>query len=214
MSNKPTRRGLMLILSSPSGAGKTTLAKKLLIENDDMKLSISATTRKPRGEEVDGVDYHFISEQEFQKKAEQGEFLEYAKVLGSAFYGTPKAPVEQALVAGQDVLFDIDWQGAQQLKQSAASDLVKVFILPPSLQELERRLRGRGHDSEAVVADRMQRAKDEISHWGEYHYVIVNKDIEQSMVDLRAILSAERRLRKRQPWLGDFVRKLVGPFSE
>jgi len=212
MSNNRQRRGLMLILSSPSGAGKTTLAGKLLKEFSDMELSISATTRKPRGAEIDGVDYHFITKQEFEQKAKDGEFLEYAKVLGRDFYGTPKAPVEAALANGRDVLFDIDWQGAQQLKQSAASDLVKVFILPPSMEELERRLRGRGHDSEEVVADRMKRAKAEISHWGEYHYVIVNEDVAQSLADLRAILAAERRLRKRQPWLGDFVRNLVGPF--
>jgi guanylate kinase len=202
----------MLILSSPSGAGKTTLARMLLKENSDMELSVSATTRAPRGNEVDGVDYHFISEQEFQQKAESGEFLEYAKVLGADYYGTPKAPVEAALTAGRDVLFDIDWQGAQQLKQTAASDLVKVFILPPSMEELERRLRGRGQDSDARVADRMHRAKAEISHWGEYHYVIVNEELDTSMADLRAILAAERRLRKRQPWLGEFVRSLVGPF--
>ncbi len=212
MSNKRQRRGLMLILSSPSGAGKTTLARKLLSESSEMQLSVSATTRKPRGDEVDGVDYHFISKQEFERKAKNGEFLEYAKVLGRDFYGTPKAPVEAALLAGRDVLFDIDWQGAQQLKQTAANDLVKVFILPPSLEELERRLRGRGQDSKAVVADRMKRAKDEISHWAEYHYVIVNEDIESSMADLRAILAAERRLRKRQPWLNDFVHDLVEPF--
>ncbi len=212
MSSKRQRRGLMLILSSPSGAGKTTLARRLLSESSDMQLSVSATTRKPRGDEVDGVDYHFISKQEFEHKAKNGEFLEYAKVLGRDFYGTPKAPVEAALLAGRDVLFDIDWQGAQQLKQTAANDLVKVFILPPSLEELERRLRGRGQDSKAVVADRMKRAKDEISHWAEYHYVIVNEDIESSMADLRAILAAERRLRKRQPWLNDFVHDLVEPF--
>lgn len=212
MSNERKRRGLMLILSSPSAAGKTTLARLLLAEYKDMDLSISVTTRQPRGKEVDGEDYHFVSKETFEEMAGQDEFLEYAKVLGSDFYGTPKAPVEAALAAGRDVLFDIDWQGAQQLKQSAASDLVKVFILPPSMKELERRLRGRGVDSEQVMQDRMARAKSEISHWGEYHYVIVNEDIEQSMADLRAILAAERRLRKRQPWLGDFVRGLVGPF--
>lgn len=211
MSNKRQRRGLMLILSSPSGAGKTTLAKLLLEENPDMELSVSATTRRPRGQEVDGVDYHFISKQDFAEKAKNGDFLEYANVLGRDDYGTPKKPVEAALSKGFDVLFDIDWQGAQQLKRSAASDLVTVFILPPSMDELERRLRGRGLDSEAVMADRMKRAKAEISHWGEYHYVIVNQDIEQSMTDLRAILAAERRLRKRQPWLAGFVQKLVGP---
>ncbi len=212
MSNKRQRRGLMLILSSPSGAGKTTLSRLLLAENSDMELSVSATTRKPRGREVDGQDYHFISEETFQEMAEKGAFLEYAKVMDAHYYGSPKEPVETALQQGRDVLFDIDWQGAQQLKQTAASDLVKVFILPPSMAELERRLRSRGLDSDEVVAHRMQRAKDEISHWGEYHYVIVNKDIEQSMKDLRAILAAERRLRKRQPWLGEFVRGLVSSF--
>jgi len=208
MSNERQRRGLMLILST----GKTSLVKGLLDTLTNIKVSVSHTTRAMRPGELEGVDYHFISEQEFQDMAKRGEFLEYAKVLGSHFYGTPKAPVLTALAAGHDVLFDIDWQGAQQLKQAAASDLVKVFILPPSLEELERRLRGRGVDTKAVIADRMTRAIAEISHWGEYHYVIVNEDIERSMVDLRAILAAERRLRKRQPWLGDFVRDLTGPF--
>ncbi len=211
MLNNRRRRGLMLILSSPSGAGKTTLSRRLLEEDQDIELSVSATTRAPRSNESDGVDYHFISDAAFDEKVKQDEFFEYAKVLGAHFYGTPKAPVQSALGKGRDVLFDIDWQGAQQFEQVAASDLVKVFILPPSMNELERRLRGRGQDSDEVVADRMARAQAEISHWGEYHYVIVNDDIEKSLADLRFILAAERQARKRQPWLGDFVRDLMHP---
>ncbi len=212
MLNKPrARRGLMLILSGPSGAGKTVLTRLLLAEYKDMELSVSMTTRVPRPSEVDGEHYHFVGEDAFRTMAENGEFLEWAEVFG-AYYGTPRAAVEDALANGRDVLFDIDWQGAQQLKQSAASDLVKVFVLPPSLEELEARLRKRDQDSEKVITDRMARARDEISHWGEYHYVIVNEDVEKSMNDLRAILAAERRLRKRQPWLNDFVRNLIQPF--
>ncbi|PHS28783.1 MAG: guanylate kinase [Robiginitomaculum sp.] len=201
----------MLILSGPSGAGKTVLSRKLLSEYADMELSVSATTRKPRPGEVDGEHYHFIDEDTFREMAKNNAFLEWAEVFG-AYYGTPRAAVEEALSEGRDVLFDIDWQGAQQLKQSAASDLVKVFVLPPSLKELEARLRKRDQDSNGVIEDRMSRARDEISHWGEYHYVIVNEDVEHSMNDLRAILAAERRLRKRQPWLNDFVRNLIRPF--
>ncbi len=209
MSNEQRpRRGLMLILSGPSGAGKTALSRLLLDEYKDMELSISATTRAPRPGEVDGQHYHFIDEDRFRRMAKNNEFLEWAKVFG-AYYGTPRAAVETALAAGRDVLFDIDWQGAQQLKQTAASDLVKVFILPPSLEELEARLTKRDQDSEKVIAQRMARARDEISHWGEYHYVIVNTNVDESMEDLRAILAAERRLRKRQPWLNDFVRDLI-----
>ena len=212
MSNKDrARRGLMLILSGPSGAGKTVLSRKMLSEFADMELSVSVTTRKPRPGEVDGEHYHFIDQNTFRDMAKNDAFLEWAEVFG-AFYGTPRAAVEQALSEGRDVLFDIDWQGAQQLKQSAASDLVKVFVLPPSLKELEARLRKRDQDSDGVIEERMSRARDEISHWGEYHYVIVNEDVDQSMNDLRAILAAERRLRKRQPWLNDYVRNLIRPF--
>jgi guanylate kinase len=211
LNKERARRGLMLILSGPSGAGKTVLSRLLLDAYKDMELSVSATTRAPRPGEVDGQHYHFIDEKRFRAMAENDEFMEWAEVFG-AFYGTPRAAVEQALAKGRDVLFDIDWQGAQQLKQAAASDLVKVFILPPSLKELEARLQKRDQDSDGVIADRMARARDEISHWGEYHYVIVNEDVAQSMNDLHAILSAERRLRKRQPWLNDFVRNLIQPF--
>ncbi len=210
-NNKRERRGLMLILSGPSGAGKTALSRLLLSEYKDMELSISSTTRAARPGEVDGEHYHFIDDDTFRAMAKNGDFLEWAAVFG-AFYGTPRAAVEIALAQGRDVLFDIDWQGAQQLKQAAASDLVKVFILPPSLGELEARLRKRDQDNDSVIAGRMARARDEINHWGEYHYVIVNGDVEHSMEDLRAILSAERRLRKRQPWLGEFVRNLIQPF--
>ncbi len=211
-NNKRERRGLMLILSGPSGAGKTALSHLLLDEYKDMELSISSTTRAPRRGEVDGKDYNFVDEDTFQNMAENDDFLEWAEVFG-ALYGTPKAAVEAALGKGRDVLFDIDWQGAQQLKQAAASDLVKVFILPPNLKELEARLRKRDQDHDSVIAERMARARDEISHWGEYHYVIVNEDVESSMDDLRAILSAERRLRKRQPWLAGFVRNMTQPFN-
>lgn len=202
------RRGLMLILSGPSGAGKSVLGRMLLKEYKDMKLSVSATTRAPRPSERDGWDYHFMTQRQFRAMADQGEFLEYAQVFGE-LYGTPSAPVERALSRGIDLLFDIDWQGAQQLKQTCARDLVKIFVLPPSLEELERRLRGRGEDSDEVIASRMRKARDEISHWGEYHYVIVNEDLDESMAELRAILTAERKLRKRQPWLTDFVRRMV-----
>lgn len=201
------RRGLMLILSGPSGAGKSVLGRMLLKEYKDMKLSVSATTRDPRPSERDGWDYHFLKHDQFRTMAEQGEFLEYAKVFDE-FYGTPKAPVERALSRGIDLLFDIDWQGTQQLKQTCSRDLVKIFILPPSLEELERRLRARGEDSDEIIARRMAKAKDEIGHWGEYHYVIVNEDLDETMAELRAILTAERKLRKRQPWLTDFVRQI------
>ncbi len=211
LNEKRDRRGLMLILSSPSGAGKTTLSHRLLDEYKDMELSVSATTRPPRPGEEPGKHYHFVDEERFREMVRNDEFLEWAKVF-DAYYGTPRAPVEKALAQGKDVLFDIDWQGAQQLKQRAANDLVKVFILPPSLEELEARLRRRDQDSEAAIAERMARARDEISHWGEYHYVIVNEDVDRSMEDLRAILAAERRLRKRQPWLNDFVGNLIRPF--
>lgn len=209
-NNQRARRGLMLILSGPSGAGKTALSRLLLEEFKDMELSISTTTRAPRKGETNGEHYNFVDDDTFKSMAKNGEFLEWAPVFG-AHYGTPRARVEKALSRGRDVLFDIDWQGAQQLKQTAASDLVKVFILPPSLEELEGRLRKRAQDSDSAIAGRMARARDEISHWGEYHYVIVNANIEHSMDDLRAILVAERRLRKRQPWLADFVRNLIQP---
>ena len=204
------RRGLMLVLSSPSGAGKTTLSRRLLeAEGEHVAMSVSTTTRPPRPGEVEGRDYHFIDEATFARLAREGAFLEHATVFGNA-YGTPAAPVEAALARGQDVLFDIDWQGTQQLAQKIPKDLVRVFILPPSTTELERRLCARGQDSAEVVAGRMARAAEEISHWAEYDYVIVNDDLEAALEKIRAILSAERLKRDRQTGLFEFVRGLLG----
>lgn len=205
---KRARRGLMIVLSSPSGAGKTTLTRRLLAEQSDMAMSVSATTRNPRAGETDGLDYFFVSKNKFVDMIEDGEFLEHAKVFDN-YYGTPRGPVEDALTAGKDVIFDIDWQGAQQLTQAAADDLVKIFILPPSQHELERRLRTRAQDSDDVIAKRMSKSADEISHWAEYDYVIVNEDVEESLTELRAILTAERSRRKRQLWLQPFVKALI-----
>ncbi|MEI6417917.1 MAG: guanylate kinase [Sphingomonadales bacterium] len=205
-----TRRGLMFVLSSPSGAGKTTLSRKLLAEDGEITMSVSATTRPPRPGEIDGVDYYFVSPDQFTSMVAAGALLEWAHVFGNR-YGTPRAPVEAALAAGRDVLFDIDWQGTQQLQQTdAASDLVRLFILPPDLAELDRRLRGRGTDAADVIEGRMARARDEISHWGEYDYILVNQDVEQCLNDIRAILAAERLRRKRQLGLASFVRGMLG----
>lgn len=206
----PERRGLMFVLSSPSGAGKTTLSRALLAEDGDITMSVSATTRPPRPGEVDGVDYYFVSPRQFAAMVDDGALLEWATVFGNR-YGTPRGPVEAVLAAGRDVLFDIDWQGTQQLQQTdAASDLVRVFILPPDLAELERRLHGRATDDAAVIAARMARARDEISHWGEYDYILINDDAESCLAELRAILKAERLRRKRQLGLAAFVRAMLG----
>lgn len=205
---KANRRGIMVVLSSPSGAGKTTLTRKLLKENPDMAMSVSATTRQPRPGERDGEDYYFISKNKFSDMVDDDEFLEYAKVFDN-FYGTPRAPVEQALGEGRDVVFDIDWQGAQQLTQAAADDLVKIFILPPNMVELEKRLRTRAQDSDEVIAKRMSKSENEISHWPEYDYVIVNEDVDVAMTELRTIVASERMRRRRQPWLGGFVKSLT-----
>ena len=206
----PLRRGLMFVLSSPSGAGKTTLSRALLAEESGITMSVSATTRSPRPGEVDGVDYYFVSSDQFQSMVAENALLEWATVFGNR-YGTPRAPVESALADGRDVLFDIDWQGTQQLQQTdAASDLVRVFILPPHLDELERRLRNRNTDHPEVIADRMARARDEISHWGEYDYILVNDDAETCLNEIRAILKAERLRRKRQLGLAGFVRSMLG----
>lgn len=201
------RRGLMLVLSSPSGAGKTTLSRMLLEQDSNIALSISATTRPRRPNERDGVDYYFIDKQRFQAMVAREELLESALVFDN-YYGTPRAPVETALSAGQDMLFDIDWQGTQQLVERAPEDLVSVFILPPSTDDLERRLISRAQDSPEVVARRMAKAADEMSHWAEYDYVIVNHEISSSLAQLRAILQAERLKRRRQVGLSDFVRAL------
>lgn len=205
---KENRRGLMIVLSSPSGAGKTTLTRKLLAENENMTMSVSATTRAPRGGEQEGKDYYFLSKTQFSDMVAEDDFLEHAKVFDN-FYGTPRQPVETALENGRDVIFDIDWQGAQQLAEAAANDLVKIFILPPNMQELESRLRSRAQDSDSVIAKRMSKAETEISHWPEYDYVIVNENIDTAMDELRAIIAAERMQRKRQFWLSGFVKTLI-----
>lgn len=201
------RRGLMLVLSSPSGAGKTTLSRRLLESDGEITMSVSATTRKPRPGEVDGKDYHFLTTEDFGVMRNKGEFLEHAKVFDN-YYGTPRGPVEEALSAGRDVMFDIDWQGTQQLEESASSDLVKVFILPPSGQELERRLKARAQDPPDVVAARMAKASDEISHYAEYDYIIINDDVEKALKELTAILVAERLRRERRVGLRTFVQQL------
>jgi guanylate kinase len=201
------RRGLMLVLSSPSGAGKTTLSRLLLEHDGNIELSISATTRPKRPGERDGVDYHFIDSARFRGMVEREELLEWAQVFDN-YYGTPRAPVEASLSAGRDMLFDIDWQGTQQLVERAREDLVSVFILPPSTGELERRLVTRAQDSPEIVARRMSKAADEMSHWAEYDYVVVNREISSSLVELRAILQAERLKRHRQIGLSDFVKAL------
>ncbi len=202
-----TRRGLMLVLSSPSGAGKTTLSRMLLKADSAVELSISVTTRPRRPGETDGRDYHFIDTPRFDAMREKGELLEWAHVFGHR-YGTPRTPVERVLAHGRDVLFDVDWQGTQQLREKAPKDLVSVFVLPPSVAELERRLRSRAQDSDDVIRTRMARAADEMSHWGEYDYVVVNRRIDDAFADVRAILAAERLKRERQTGLSDFVRDL------
>jgi guanylate kinase len=203
------RHGLMLVLSSPSGAGKTTLSRRLLDADPQIELSVSVTTRPMRPGEVEGRDYRFIDQTRFDSMVRQGELLEWANVFAHS-YGTPRAPVEAALNAGRDVLFDIDWQGTQQLRERAGSprDVVSIFVLPPSVPDLEQRLRTRAQDSDAVIAGRMEKASDEMSHWAEYDYVIINRDIEHAFADLRAILAAERLKRERQTGLATFVRSL------
>jgi guanylate kinase len=203
------RRGLMLVLSSPSGAGKTTMSKRLLADDPGVTLSVSVTTRTPRAGEQDGVDYRFLSRATFERLAAEGALLEWAEVFGN-LYGTPRAPVEEALGQGRDVLFDIDWQGTQQLRQSqSGGDLAAIFLLPPSMSALEERLRRRNSDPEEVIRGRMDRAADEISHWAEYDYVLVNDDPDACLADIRAILAAERLRRDRQRALAGFVRDLL-----
>ncbi len=204
---KLSRRGLMLVLSSPSGAGKTSVSRELLKTEPELALSVSWTTRPARPGEVDGDHYHFVDHDQFHDMVVAGEFLEYAKVFGH-YYGTPRAPAEQALAAGKDILFDIDWQGTQQLAQTARSDLASIFILPPSWNELERRLHKRAQDTEEAVQYRMSRAHEEISHWAEYDYVLVNDGFEQTVLDVKAVLHAERLHRKRQLGLPEFIKRL------
>lgn len=201
------RRGLMLVLSSPSGAGKTTLARHLLANDSMIDMSVSVTTRKPRPGEVDGKDYVFVDQETFDRMEKDGELLESATVFGNS-YGTPAAPVEEALAAGRDILFDIDWQGTQQLMERRREDLVKVFVLPPSAKELGQRLQTRASDSQEVIAGRMAKASGEISHYPEYEYVIINKDLEVSHAAIANILAAERLKRDRQTGLAGFVREL------
>jgi guanylate kinase len=201
------RRGMMLVLSSPSGAGKTTLSRMLLTEEHNITLSISVTTRARRPGEVHGRHYHFVDRKKFDQMVKAGELLEYAEVFGN-FYGTPKQPVEKALKHGRDVLFDVDWQGTKQLRKHARADLVSVFILPPSSGELARRLHTRAQDDKRVIRARMAKASDEMSHWAEYDYVLINRDLDRAFSDVRAILHAERLKRERQPGLTALVRGL------
>lgn len=208
MADRAKRRGLMMVLSSPSGAGKSTLARNLLAIDDALILSISVTTRPRRTSEVDGVHYHFIDAERFARMREGGELLEWAEVHGN-FYATPRAPVEAALAAGSDVLFDIDWQGTRQLAEAMPADIVRVFILPPSMVELRARLERRAEDAEAVIDKRLSNARDEIKHWNEYEYVIVNDDLQRSLGLVRAILTAERQRRERQPELAALVAGLL-----
>ena len=213
ISDAATRRGLLLILSSPSGAGKTTLTRMLMAEDSSLQFSVSATTRPPRPGEQDGREYHFRSRAAFQAMVAAGEMLEHAEVFGN-FYGSPRAPVQQALEAGRDTVFDIDWQGGQHIRNSALGhDVVSVFVLPPSIAELESRLRNRGQDTEQVIAGRMQKSRDEISHWAEYDYVIINRDIDMAFNVLSTILQAERSRRVRQPHLAEFIRDLNEEFA-
>ncbi|TNF19953.1 MAG: guanylate kinase [Rhodobacteraceae bacterium] len=207
------RRGLLIILSSPSGAGKSTLAKRLRAWDDSIVFSVSATTRKPRPGEVNGVDYHFVSESEFKKTVAAGGMLEHAHVFGN-FYGSPKAAVEEAINAGQDVLFDIDWQGAQLIENSdLGRHTLSVFLLPPSITELRRRLESRAQDSDETISKRMQKSWDEISHWGSYDFVLVNDDLDATEDKLKTIVTATRLRRLQQPDLTEHVRKLQSEFE-
>jgi guanylate kinase len=204
---KVRRRGLMLVLSSPSGAGKTTLSRMLLERDSTIELSISVTTRKPRPGEIEGRDYRFVDARTFDAMVARGDLLEWAEVFGSR-YGTPRQPVERALAMGRDVLFDIDWQGTQQLREKGRGDLVSVFMLPPSIPDLEARLRHRAQDTDNVIRVRMSKAANEMSHWAEYDYVVINRDVSRAFDDLCAILAAERLKRERQTGLSAFVRAL------
>jgi guanylate kinase len=211
-SDPPTRqrRGLLIVLSSPSGAGKSTISRLLMDADPEVTMSVSATTRPRRPGEVDHVDYHFVDDAEFDRMIAGQEFVEWATVFGYR-YGTPKAPVKAALKEGRDILFDIDWQGARQLEPDFGEHLVTIFLLPPSMGELEQRLRKRGTDPDDVIAERMRRAADEISHWAEYEYVLVNAEMNVCLAQIRAIVAAERSKRTRQTGLVPFVRDLIGP---
>jgi guanylate kinase len=201
------RRGLMFVLSSPSGAGKTTLSRRLIERTPGLRMSVSATTRAKRPGEVEGKDYYFVKQKRFDSMMERGELLEWAVVFGNR-YGTPRQPVEAALTKGEDVLFDIDWQGTQQLREKARADVVSVFILPPSALDLEKRLHSRAQDSHEVIRGRMSRASHEMSHWAEYDYIVINHDIDAAFAEVQSILKAERLKRERRTGLTEFVRKL------
>lgn len=207
------RRGLMFVLSSPSGAGKTTLSRLLLKDMPGLKMSVSATTRPMRPGEVDGRDYLFVDKPSFERMVKDDELLEWATVFDNS-YGTPRAPVEAALAAGQDVLFDIDWQGTQQLRHKARADVVSVFILPPSAADLEKRLHSRAQDSDEVIRKRMSRASHEMSHWAEYDYIVINRDVDQAFAEVQSILKAERLKRERRVGLVGFVRNLQGQLQQ
>jgi len=208
MTEKAKRRGLMLVLSSPSGAGKTTLSRALLEQNPKTVLSISTTTRPKRPGEVDGKDYNFVDQATFQKLVDEEAFLEYATVFDHA-YGTPKKDVEEALIEGKDVLFDIDWQGTQQILQKNSSDVVSIFILPPTISALRERLISRGQDTKQQIEKRMKTAHGELSHWPEYNYVLVNEDFNECLKEIKTILKVERKKRIRQKWLVNFVKNLM-----
>lgn len=208
-----TRRGIMLVLSSPSGAGKTTLSRNLLEQEDNVALSVSVTTRERRPSEIDGVHYHFVSKRHFEAMRDGGELLEWAEVHGN-YYGTPREPVEKALAQGRDVLFDIDWQGTRQLYENMRDDVVSVFVLPPSAQELKARLVRRAEDSDAVIAERLRNAAEEFLHWNEYDYILVNRDLDKSFARLRAVLTAERLKRVKMPNLENFVAKLLADLKK
>lgn len=203
------RRGFLLVLSSPSGAGKTTITRRLLERDATLSLSVSVTTRPPRQNEVDGRDYHFIDQAAFDRMVAEGELLEHATVFGHC-YGTPRQPIEAAIADGSDIVTDIDWQGTQQVSASLSADLVTIFVLPPTAQALEARLRTRAQDSDAVVGQRMAKSSEEMSHWSEYDYVIINDDLEKSVDEAQAIVTAERLRRTRQRGLSDFVTRLRG----
>jgi guanylate kinase len=208
-----TRRGIMLVLSSPSGAGKTTLTRNLLEQEENVALSVSVTTRARRPSEIDGVHYHFVTKQQFEGMRDSGQLLEWAEVHGN-YYGTPREPVEKALSGGRDVLFDIDWQGTQQLYEKMRDDVVSVFVLPPSADELKMRLERRAEDSEAIIAERLRNAAEEFRHWNEYDYILVNRDLDKSFTRLRSILTAERLKRVKMSNLENFVSTLLSDLKK
>jgi guanylate kinase len=215
MNDEPdiSRRGIMLVLSSPSGAGKTTLSRNLLEQEENVALSVSVTTRSRRPSEIEGVHYHFVNKQQFEGLRDSGQLLEWAEVHGN-YYGTPREPVEKALSGGRDVMFDIDWQGTQQLYEKMPNDVVSVFVLPPSANELKTRLERRAEDSEAVIAQRLHNAAEEFRHWNEYDYILVNRDLDKSFTRLRSILTAERLKRVKMPNLEKFVDKLLSDLKK